>query len=137
MAQATPHMHQNQHSQLHSNGPLLQIIHQLVIIIGQQTPISPCIPQCSIPKLLLILFKPLFQIQPPRAIHACLILPKKKADPTLQDFLDDIGFPNILDLLHQNQITTMRALKFCDAETLKSIGCNPHVAQVIMNKLKK
>jgi len=62
---------------------------------------------------------------------------KKKADPTLQDFLDDIGFPNILDLLHQNQITTMRALKFCDAETLRSFGCTPIAAQVIVEEMKK
>jgi len=43
---------------------------------------------------------------------------KNTADP-LRDFLDDIGFLNILDMLHQNQITTIKALKHCDAEILK------------------
>jgi len=59
------------------------------------------------------------------------------ADNELQKFLEDIGFANVLNHLHNNQITTMRALKYCSVEILESFGCSRIVAQVIVEEMKK
>jgi len=57
------------------------------------------------------------------------------ADDELQKFLEDIGFTIVLNRLRDNHITTMKALKYCDAETLESIGCSPFAALTIVKEL--
>jgi hypothetical protein len=54
---------------------------------------------------------------------------------TLEQFLDDIGFPNVIDVLRQNQISTLTALKYCDSDFLKEIGVSALPAKVIIEKL--